>query len=94
VDYLLDKNHVRKIMEGNKPLSLKILALSSRFAISMSILGELFFAVYASKRSEKNFRLLKLFLDGVGLNEQTVPNELFYFKSWGEPLNIAHFSLI
>ena len=33
----------------------------------MSILGELFFAVYASKRREKNLRQLKSFLDNVVL---------------------------
>ena len=70
MDYLLDTNHASKILEGNKPLSLKVLALKnsdSRFGISMSILGELFFAVYASKRREKNLRQLKSFLDNVVL---------------------------
>ena len=68
MDYLLDTNHASKILEGNKSLSLKVHALrnsGSRFGISMSILGELFFAVYASKRSEKNLRQLKLFLEDV-----------------------------
>ena len=68
MDYLLDTNHASKILEGNKSLSLKVHALrnsGSRFGISMSILGELFFAVYASKRNEKNLRQLKLFLEDV-----------------------------
>lgn len=70
MDYLLDTNHASKILEGNKPLSLRVLALKnsgSRFSISMSILGELFFAVYASKRREKNLQQLKSFLEDVVL---------------------------
>lgn len=70
MDYLLDTNHTSKILEGNKPLSLKVLALKnsgSKFGISMSILGELFFAVYASKRREKNLQQLKSFLEDVVL---------------------------
>ena len=70
MDYLLDTNHASKILEGNKSLSLKVNALKnsgSRFGISMSILGELFFAVYASKRKEKNLQQLKLLLQDVVL---------------------------
>jgi len=68
VNYLLDTNHASKLLEGNKPLFSKVRALKnsgSRFGISMSILGELFFAVYASKRREKNLQQLKLFLEDV-----------------------------
>jgi len=68
VDYLFDTNHASKLLEGNKSLSSKVHALEnsgSRFGISMSILGELFFAVYASKRREKNLHQLKLFLEDV-----------------------------
>ncbi|TVL97581.1 MAG: twitching motility protein PilT [Candidatus Brocadia sp. WS118] len=68
MNYLFDTNHASKILEGNKTLSLKIGAFKnsgSRFFISMSILGELFFAVYASKRKEKNLQQLKLFLEDV-----------------------------
>ena len=68
MNYLFDTNHASKILEGDKPLSLKVGAFKnsgSRFSISMSILGELFFAVYASKRREKNLQQLKLFLEDV-----------------------------
>ena len=68
MDYLFDTNHASKILEGNESLSLKVNALKnsgSRFGISVSILGELFFAVYASKRKEENLRQLKLFLEDV-----------------------------
>ncbi len=68
MSYLFDTNHASKILEGNESLSLKVNALKnsgSRFGISVSILGELFFAVYASKRKEENLRQLKLFLEDV-----------------------------
>lgn len=68
MNYLFDTNHASKILEGNKTLSLKVGTFQnsgSRFFISMSILGELFFAVYASKRKEKNLQQLKSFLDDI-----------------------------
>ncbi|HHT9126972.1 MAG TPA: type II toxin-antitoxin system VapC family toxin [Candidatus Brocadiia bacterium] len=68
MDYLFDTNHASKILEGNKSLSLNVNALKnsgSRFGISVSILGELFFAVYASKRKEENLLQLKGFLEDV-----------------------------
>ena len=37
----------------------------SKFSISTSILGELFFAVYASKRKEENLSQLKGFLEDI-----------------------------
>lgn len=68
MNYLFDTNYASKILEGDKPLSLRVGAFKksgSRFSISMSILGELFFAVYASKRREKNLQQLKLFLEDI-----------------------------
>ncbi|MGR3309559.1 MAG: type II toxin-antitoxin system VapC family toxin [Candidatus Brocadiales bacterium] len=68
MDYLLDTNHASKILEGNKTLSLRISALKnsdSKFSISVSILGELFFAVYASKRREENLLQLKGFVEDI-----------------------------
>lgn len=68
MDYLFDTNHACKILEGKESLFFRINALKnsgSRFGISVSILGELFFAVYASKRKEENLRQLKLFLKDV-----------------------------
>lgn len=68
MDYLLDTNHASKILEGNEALSLRISTLKnsdSRFSISVSVLGELFFAVYASKRREENLLQLKGFLEDV-----------------------------
>jgi tRNA(fMet)-specific endonuclease VapC len=75
LDYLFDTNHASKILEGNKSLSLRVGALKnsgSIFSISVSVLGELFFAVYASKRKEKNLLQLKGFLEDVILWEYDV----------------------
>ena len=56
------------MLEGNESISLRINALKnsgSKFSISTSILGELFFAVYASKRKEENLSQLKEFLEDI-----------------------------
>jgi len=45
------------LLEGNESISLRVNAFKnsgSKFSISTSILGELFFAVYASKRTRKS----------------------------------------
>ncbi len=68
MDYLLDTNHVSKLLEGNKSIVSKINSLKnsgSRFSISTSILGELFFAVFASSRREENLLQLKEFLGDI-----------------------------
>lgn len=68
MDYLLDTNHVSKLLEGNKSIVSKINSLKnsgSRFSISTSILGELFFAVFASSRREENLLQLKEFLKDI-----------------------------
>lgn len=68
MDYLLDTNHASKLLEGSKSILNRINLLKnngSRFGISVSILGELFFAVYASSRKDENLRQLRLFLDDI-----------------------------
>jgi tRNA(fMet)-specific endonuclease VapC len=68
LDYLLDTNHASKLLEGNETLFSRVNALKhsgSRFGISMSVVGELFFAVYASRRKEENLQQLKRFLEDV-----------------------------
>jgi len=68
LDYLLDTNHASKLLEGNESLFSRVNALKysgSRFGISMSVVGELFFAVYASRRKEENLQHLKRFLEDV-----------------------------
>ena len=68
MDYLLDTNHASKLLEGNESLSSRVSALKnsgSRFGISMSVVGELFFAVYASRRKDENLQQLKRFLEDI-----------------------------
>ena len=68
MEFLFDTNHVSKILEGNESIVLKVNSLkdaSSRFGISVSILGELFFAAYASKRKEENLLKLRRFLEDI-----------------------------
>ena len=68
MDYILDTNHASKLLEGNEPIASKVNALKnsgSRFSISTSILGELFFAVFASSRREENLLQLREFLGDI-----------------------------
>ena len=63
---MIQITHVRYWKEKNHFFRINALKNSgSRFGISVSILGELFFAVYASKRKEENLHQLKLFLKDV-----------------------------
>lgn len=75
MDYLLDTNHASKLLEGKESILTRVTALKnsgSRFGISVSILGELYFAVYASSRKDENLSQLKLFLDDVILWEYDI----------------------
>ena len=68
MEYLLDTNHASKLLEGNESIVSKVATFKnsgSRFSISTSILGELFFAVYASKRKGENLSQLKNFLGDI-----------------------------
>ncbi|MEK6657536.1 MAG: type II toxin-antitoxin system VapC family toxin [Nitrospirota bacterium] len=76
MDYLLDTNHASRLLEGNNSISAKINAFKnsgSGFGISISILGELFFAVYASRRKDENLHQLKDFLDDVIIWDYDIP---------------------
>ncbi len=67
-DYLLDTNHASKIMAGNENLQQHLEnshETGSKFGISMTVLGELYFAVFASQRKDENLNNLKSFLDSV-----------------------------
>ena len=67
-DYLVDTNHVSKILEGEKKLKSRLQkakGTEDTFSISMTILGELYYAVYASQRKQENLARLKAFLDSV-----------------------------
>ena len=65
-EYLLDTNHVTHLLAQNDHLVEKVRDSASRdarFSISMTVLGELYFAVYASRRHDENLENLNLFLE-------------------------------
>ena len=75
-DYLVDTNHASKILEGEKKLKSRLQkakGTEDTFSISMTVLGELYYAVYASQRKQKNLARLKAFLDSVILWEYDRP---------------------
>ena len=67
-DYLLDTNHASKIMAGDEDLKQHLENFresGSKFGISMTVLGELYFAVFASKRKDENLNHLESFLNSI-----------------------------
>jgi len=71
-DYLVDTNHVSKILEGEERLRTRVQQASGTgdtFGIATTVLGELYFAAYASQRRQENLTRLKAFLDAVILWE-------------------------
>lgn len=60
--YLLDTNHVSKILEGDEVLHQRLVIAQRRggdLSISTTILGELYFAAYASERQVQNLRRIE-----------------------------------
>lgn len=60
-DYLLDTNHASRLMAREAPLAARVRAAQAsgdRFSLSVTVLGELYYAVYASQRREENLRRL------------------------------------
>jgi len=75
-DYLVDTNHVSKILEGERKLRSRLQkaeGTGDTFGISVTVLGELYYAVYASQRKKENLARLKAFLDSVILWEYDRP---------------------
>lgn len=67
-NYLLDTNHASKVMGGNEILKTHLedsRQTGSKFGISMTVLGELYYAVFASQRKDENLNHLKSFLDSI-----------------------------
>ncbi len=66
IDYLLDTNHVSCLM-GNDPRIVQKLRQSAEtgdtFGISMTVLGELYCAVYASQHHQQNLYRLQQMLN-------------------------------
>ena len=56
-DYLLDTNHASRLMAGEEPIVSRIRqaqAAGDRIGLSVTVLGELYYAVYASQRHQEN----------------------------------------
>lgn len=60
VSYLLDTNHASRLMAQQGPISSRVgqaLASGDQFGLSITVLGELYYAVYASQHQEQNLRV-------------------------------------
>ncbi len=69
-NYLLDTNHASKLMAQEEPITSRVrksLASGNLFGLSSTVLGELYFAVYASQHREKNRQRLHELLKTVVL---------------------------
>jgi len=61
-DYLLDTNHASWLMAQQAPIVARLRQAQTagdRFGISVTVLGELYYAVYASQRRAENLRRLQ-----------------------------------
>lgn len=67
-NYLLDTNHASRLM-ANDPVIIERLGQSQAagdvFAISITVVGELYYAVYASRRQAANRRNLIRLIDAI-----------------------------
>jgi len=69
-DYLLDTNHITYLLGGSETLRQRIQAAATtgqRFGITVTVLGELFYASYASQRRDENLQALRAFVTDVVL---------------------------
>lgn len=63
-DYLLDTNHVTHVLGGSEMLRQRLesaVGAGATFSISMTVLGELFYATFASQRQAENLQALRAF---------------------------------
>jgi tRNA(fMet)-specific endonuclease VapC len=79
-NYLLDTNHASRLMSQNSQIVNKLKEISkdgATFGISMTVLSELFFAVYASQHQQQNMKRLAQMLQALHLYEfdQTAAEE-------------------
>ncbi|MCP4658320.1 MAG: type II toxin-antitoxin system VapC family toxin [bacterium] len=67
-DYLLDTNHVTQLLADNQNLVRRVRFAAregARFGISITVLGELYFAVFASQRRDENLDNLRNFINDI-----------------------------
>jgi predicted nucleic acid-binding protein len=70
-DYLLDTNHATQLLGGNESLRQRVQAAAvsgDTFSISMTVLGELYYAAYASRRRDENLQAVRAFAADVLLH--------------------------
>lgn len=69
VNYLLDTNHASRLMAKEPSFVLRVQQLSatSNLGISMTVLAELYFAVYASQYRARNLTQLHSLVDRVSV---------------------------
>ncbi len=68
--YLLDTNHAAVAMAGDTSFSARLLQYAQpddQFCLSITVLAELYFAAYASKRREQNLAGISFLLERVNL---------------------------
>jgi len=66
--YLMDTNHASAFMAGIEPVTSRISQsanLGQQFYLSITIVSELYFAVYASKRRQENLNNLHRLLSNI-----------------------------
>jgi len=60
--YLLDTNHASRLMDGAEPILSRVrrsIARGDAFLLSVTVVGELYYAVYASQRVDDNLMRLQ-----------------------------------
>jgi tRNA(fMet)-specific endonuclease VapC len=67
-DYLLDTNHATRLLSGSEALSRRlgsVAATDATYGIPVTVLGELFYAAYASERRQENLEALHNFISDI-----------------------------
>jgi len=67
-EYLLDTNHASKLMAREEPITSRVQearATGHRLGLSIPVLGELYYAVYASRRRQENLQRLHNLLNAL-----------------------------
>lgn len=63
-DYLIDTNHATHLLGGTESLRQRVQASTTTgdtFSLSVTVLGELYYAAYASQRRDENLQALRAF---------------------------------
>lgn len=68
--YLLDTNHVSKVLDGDPTIRQQLVAAQQRgdtVGISTTVLGELYFAAHSSEQKERNLQRIEQLVGQVNL---------------------------